>query len=437
MGRIQVARGQRVKLGRHRNEDAVTDLGELFNAPPVDDPMPIRRQAATHPEHKAYGTLLTAAVRALCPLIIVLAVLSSVSAQDAPADKVAGGTCSFEGNKAFARRPSPALEITAKFIAKPDTNADVRQMRMHFIFSRILGRYASTQIYSSSLRRCSFTAELAASFDLHFELNSIGSTVHDECSLTRCAQWLSDLLESLVTDQTAFKNAADGIVKTYRSFDTAHLKNLRHLGMIRAAQESYRHIYRPGTQERIFVDLSAEDFVDLGFEEFDAWFRSQQRALRAAGDRADVPRQPSPGASVSNGQTEDVHCAINRSISVEELNIDHHGWGQQSIILINHGFKKYGLSGISNATLRALCPPHEKNSDGLDGQPWREMAGRISCSRDGLNRDRWLILFSNEEPVATSAEMRRYAVAIAQALKADQCVHPELRILLANFSQPR
>ena len=183
----------------------------------------------------------TAAVRALCLLIISLAALNSVSAQDAPADTVAGGTCSFEGNKAFERRPSPALEITTKFIAKPDTSADVKQMRMHFIFSRILGRYASRQIYSASLRRCSFTAELDASFDLHFELNSIGSNVHDECSLSRCAGWLSDLLGSAVIDQTAFSNTTDEIVKTFRRFDTAHLRNLR-LGVSRAVQEAYRQI---------------------------------------------------------------------------------------------------------------------------------------------------------------------------------------------------
>jgi hypothetical protein len=372
----------------------------------------------------------------LCFMVSFLGAPNIASGQEPRAGKEPRASCSFEENKGFERRMSPTREITAKFIVKPEANADVKQMRMHYVFSRILGRYASRQLYSSSLRRCSFSSEIAGTFDLYFELHSIGTNVHDECSLARCAQWLSELIEKMDIDQGEFRNAIDAIAKSQSRFESGYVRNPR-LGVDRAVQEAYRHIYRPGTQERTLADLSAEDFADTKYDEFVAWFRSQQRVLRSAKDGNALPGQSSPGASTYVSQDHDSGCRANSNVNVEDLNIDAHGWGQRSMIFVNHGFKTNGIAGITNATLRALCPPYEKAPGVLDSQPWQEMASRISCSRDQMNRDRWLILFFKEAPPATSAQMRRYAHAIAQTLAVDHCVHPELRVIVVNFSQAR
>jgi hypothetical protein len=376
-----------------------------------------------------------AGVRVLCLLIVLLMALNSVAAQDIRAGGNADHVCRFEENKAFARRPIPSHQITTKFLTKPHGDADVDQIKKHFIYSAILGRFAAAELSKSSLRQCSFGSTIDPSLDLYFELFSIGQNVHNECSLSRCARSLSDLLQSANIDQQAFQKLVDAIVKAMRRSDSPDPRYLR-LGLQRATVEAYRHIYSAGTKERIFADLSPQDFQDIGFDEFISWFKRQQNALRKEDDKA--PSLQVPSVSVlSPAQIGDAQCAPNPDVRVEELNIDRQGWGQKSIILINHGYKADGLAGIDNAALRAICPPGQNNLDAVDALPWRDMAGQISCHRERMNRDRWLIVFSKEEPVKTSADMRRYAQAIAQALKADRCVHPELRMFVVNFLQQR
>jgi hypothetical protein len=379
----------------------------------------------------------SAVASAVCLLPVSLAVSKTAWAQDAPPLAVAQDTCSFEESKAFERRSTPWNWIATKFIAKPDPNADGGQIRRHFIFSHILGKFAATTLYKSSFRRCFFGHMLDASFDLYFELFTIGQNVHDECSLNRCARWLSDLLQSAVIDQQAFSTTVESIVEGIRRSDSPNPRYLR-LGVRRATQEAYRHIYPAGTKERILVDLSSQDFLDSGFDEFVAWFRNQQSALRGAFDGRELTRRlPPSGQSIPMSQTEDGYCAASPDLSVQELNINNHGWGQRAIILINHAYKRDGVAGIGNSTLRAICHPNDKNLDPLDTWPWSEMAGQISCSRERLNRDRWLILFSKNELTETGANMRRYAQEIAETLRADRCVHPELRIFVVNFLQQR
>lgn len=365
----------------------------------------------------------------LCFLALANDELNPVRAQEAPAGRASDNSCGFEDNKGFERRPIGGHHITSKFVTKPDAQADARKIRTHFIYSRILGTYASRQLSSSSLRRCAFTAETDASLDLHFELHGIGSNVHDECSLSRCARWLSDLIETTIIDAQAFSTTTKSVVEAFRSFDSPNPQYLR-LGLRRATVEAYRHIYPTGSKEQILLDLSADDFVDLRFGEFTAWFSDQQTALRhAAQTRAAPP---------SNSSADGASCTALPDLPIEELSINRHGWGQQSIILIKNAFRKDGIDGISNLPLRTICHPNQQNLDDVeDTSAWRKMIGRVSCTRERVNRDRWLILFSKNEPVATSAEMRSYAQSIAGILKGDSCADPGLRIILTHFMQQK
>jgi hypothetical protein len=369
--------------------------------------------------------------------IASLAIVTSVLAQGLLVRSAFAVSCSFEKNKAFDRVPVPIHRITAKFLAKPPADADAEQIRRYFIYSVIVGKYSSRQLYDSSLGRCSFGAEVDASLELSFELFSLGRNVHDECSFSKCAQWLSDVLQYSPIDARGFANAVDAIAESRRKSDSYDVKYLR-LGVQRATQEAYRHIYAAGSKERILVDLSAEDFVAAKFDDFAGWFARQQAVLQnPRNDKTSSPQPPvsDPGGSAPNTANED--CGTYHDVSVQQLDIDQRGWGQRSIILINHAFESDGVSEINNPTLRAFCHPSDNDGDALDTPPWRDMAGRISCTRERLNRDRWLILFSKTEPVPTAADMAHFADGIARTIGADRCIHPELRILVANFTQQK
>lgn len=340
--------------------------------------------------------------------------------------------CSVQDNKAFQRRLAPGHEITARFISKPLPNDGADKMKKYFIYSRILGRYASRQLYNYSLRRCSFGPEVAASFDLHFELYSVGNNVHNECSLSYCARLFSSFLESVVIDKASFASTVDAITKSIRDTDSAHLRNFR-LGVPRAAREAYRHIYRSGTQERTFIEISADDFHAVTLEEFVGWFSAQQGFLRSESRSSAPPQQL--GSAGTPSSNEAISCEASPKLNVNELNIDHDGWGQNALILIKDGFKESGLSGITNRELRALCPPSEVAPD---DERWQEMASKISCIRETVNQDRWLVLFSKKEAqAATASDMRRYADTIVQALREDKCVRPNTQVLLAIFSRQK
>lgn len=305
------------------------------------------------------------------------------------------------------------------------------------MYAHVLGRLASTQLFKSSRARCAFGTEIDPQFNLRFELFSIGQNVHDECSLSRCASLPSDLLGSVDIDRRAFSDAVDAVVNAARRYDSADLKSPS-VSAKRAATEAYRYIYQPGTKERIYVDLSPDDFLTIGFDEFVSWFRGQQSALRELQSVQESSRRvPAPDVS-SHTKTEDVSCASAPDVSIEDLNIDHHGWGHQSIIMIKNGWRHEGILGIDNTALRAICHRDQKDLDSLNAARWSEVVGRVSCAREQMSdRDRWLIVFSNQETAKTGAEMRRYAIESAQAFKTDRCVDPGLRIVVVHFLKPR
>jgi hypothetical protein len=354
-------------------------------------------------------------------LIVVLVAFSIVSS-------AAGDTCGPDKIRGFDRRPVATHQVTANFIAKPDAGADGNEIKRYVRYLHVLAKFSSRQLYKSSSGRCAFGANTDTSLNLHFELFSIRQDVHDECSLRRCAQTLSDLIGTASMEQAGFSETIDALAASIRRSDSADLK-YPWLAARNALQEVYRHIYPAGTRERILVDISSDDFLRLNFDDFSAWFKKQQAALRNATEREGPKATASPRPTA---ETEDLPGATTGDVDVKELSIDHHGWGHQSIILIDHAYEREGIAGIGNVTLRALCHP-SGNDVGLNAEPWREMVGRLSCHREVLGRDKWLSLYSKNEPPATGADMMRYAQAIAEVLKSDQRPYPGLRIIVGNF----
>lgn len=330
----------------------------------------------------------------------------------------------------LVRRSTLALQVTATFITKPRIGANTDEIKKHIIYSRILGRLAATRLAKSSSERCTFGAETNG-LDLHFHLFS-GRTTHNECSLSLCARELSDVLRNTAIQLNAYSLAIDSIVKDLRSADGVDFR-FPLLSARRAVLEAYRYIYSTGTVERIFSDLSAEDFSEKKYDEFVAWVDRQRIDLRktaqSASSHAEFEISPAP---VDMGSA----CVSKPEVKLKDLNVDHHGWGQLSLLMIRNAHKKDGADGIENTALRTFCDPNKKGADNAADSPWREMSGRVRCFRQTFNQDKWLILFGETEP-QTLANMRRNAQSIADVLKRDTCVDPRLEIFVVNFSQTR
>lgn len=334
--------------------------------------------------------------------------------------------CSSSAVTGFERRSAARHQVIARFIARPSDSADAGEIRRFATNLQIFARLSHTRLYKTSSGQCSFGGSMDTSLNLTYELVSIGQNEHDECSFNRCVRALAKTIESAAVSQDDFAGTINGIVQAIRRSDSI---NFRYPGLAanNALQEVYRHIYLPGTRERTMVDISADDFLKVRFEDFYRWFKIQQTALRSG------YIEPLSSFS-SSSQTADISGSATHEIDVEELNIDHHGWGHRSIILLDHAFEREGIDGIENATLRTFCHPNGKSTE-MKLEPWREMADRLSCHRDILGKDKWLGIFSKREPPATDADMMRYARAIAQLFESDDRPHVGLRIIVAKFLQ--
>jgi hypothetical protein len=376
----------------------------------------------------------------MCALAVSFAISNAAAAQDAPLGARTDSGCSpSHQNKVFeigAIRGADRFQnitvprIVTRFMTKPDSSAGVEQIRRHVAYAKVLGSYVAKK----SSRQCFFAHTLGASLDLVFEISRIGEGDRDECFVQRCAQQLSDLIESADIDKQSFANAIDALVQNYRASDSVGLTTPV-LSTLYAALEAFRHIYPAGARERILVDVSAEDYLSVGFDEFRVWLREQQSAMR---DMKDGKARPIDSRRAEARPAQSQTCSASADAHVEELNIDHHGWGHRSIVMINYAVDQNEDHRINDPTLRAFCPPGEGRTAALDEQPWREMAGRVSCTFTGFDeRSRWLVLSSREAPAHTRADMSRYAQAIARMLNADRCVHPELRVFVANFLRQR
>jgi len=334
--------------------------------------------------------------------------------------------CDSNNVKGFERRPTSTYQVTTNFLVKPATGTGDSE-KNYVEHLHVLAKFASRQLFKISSGYCSFGSGADANLNLIFELFNIRNNVHDECSLNRCVRALSELIESAAINQTDFSRTIDELATQLRRSDSVDF-SYPVLAARNALQEAYRHIYSPGTRERVLVDISPNDFANIRFDDFSAWFKEQQTALRNLAHRG----QTAVASLPSIGSTQDTPTAKTSAVQMEELSIDHHGWGHRSIILIDHAYEHEGIAGVDNQTLRAICHPNA-NAAPLDLEPWREMADRLACHREFIGRDKWLCLYSKKEPRATSADMERYGQAIVGLLKSDERIHPGLRVIVVKF----
>jgi hypothetical protein len=340
----------------------------------------------------------------------------------------ARSACDSNKFKGFERLPTATRQVSAHFLAKPAASATEGEIREYLEYLQVFAKFASRQLFKASSGNCAFGSRTDATLNLSFELFSIGQNVHDECSLSRCVRKLSQFINSASISRNDFSATINDLVVGIRRSDLVDFK-YPGLAARNATQEVYRHIYSSGTRERILADISASDFISIRFDDFSTWFKAQQAAFQNA---QNYKKEPS-GSSLSTNSMEDVLGAGTYDFEVRELIIDHHGWGHQSIILVNHAYEREGIPGIENPTLRSVCHPNSSDVP-LDAEPWREMADRLACRREFMGRDRWLSLYSKKEPRATGVEMMRYAQAIVGLLKADEHTYPGLRVIVAKFS---
>lgn len=331
------------------------------------------------------------------------------------------------GTNGFERTPTSGLQITAAFLKKPAADAAPDEIKKHIVFSRIFGRSSTIQLNRSTSGQCVFGAETNG-LDLHFHLFNNGKNVSNECGLRRCTSLLSDLMQSTQIDPKTFSLIIKEIVADIRVSEAAGPKYPL-LAAHRAAREAYRHIYSDGTVERIFAELSERDFSSIDFGEFLTWQESQRSELSMA------QRNAGSRPSVSSTDHNDI-CLSDQEISVRSVDIEGHGWGQPSIIMIKNAHVKDGPSGISNEQLRALCSRTSTQFEGASASPWRELGGRVQCFRQRFNQDRWLVLYA---PAAReqSFNLAPFAQKIADALRADGCAHGSVEVFAVTFSRPQ
>jgi hypothetical protein len=389
-----------------------------------DNIVPERKRRVNRP---GLGTASPFCRERLLPAALALLLLV---ASDAIAISASNSTCDVAEIGGFDRAPSPVYRLTTNFPVKPD--ADANEVRSDITNLHVLADLSVGRSYQASSGQCTFSAGANTPLNLSFELYSINQSIPDECSLSRCVRLLWQLIESVAPDEVEFSRTIDRLVAARRRSDSV---DFRYPGLAarNALQEVYRHVYPAETREGILVNISSRDFLRIDFAEFKAWLKVQQAVLRNANERKELrppvaPAPPAPMGSTPRGRTGD--------LDIEELEIERHGWGHQSIAVIRNAWGREGIAGIENAALRALCHPNENNAV-REVELWREMAGRFACRREVLGQDKWLAVYSKREPPATPTEMVRVAYAIAGAFKSDQSAPSGLRIIVANFLRSR
>lgn len=329
--------------------------------------------------------------------------------------------CKFElSREHFDRRSGPALQISASFI-QPPRDADSIQLKQHFLHTRLLGRYLSRQAYTKSSRRCSFLPMIDASGGLDFELVSINDRVHDECSLRWCASLIARTLEADGVNPSAFAQAVSLVTDATRRFETPDLRYPKTVAS-RAAHQAYLEIYPPESRERIFVDVSSQDYQKVQFADFNVWVAKQRRQ-----SESDRERQVSP---VTTDQP-DNSCSM--APDVMRIDVRRPSPGYEAIILLNYGAENVERAQPSSLVLNALCGIGEKPQANLLSEKLSSFSNKISCSREQLHRDRWLLIFGKEYSSPNVSELDQLAHELRGALAALGCSDRRLSIYLAKF----
>jgi hypothetical protein len=371
----------------------------------------------------------------LCKKVALFSMLWLTAIQSGWVEKAASegsrpDQCDVEKVSGFEVFPGAAPEIRTTFLVKPGADAPLPEVQRHFIFSMVLAGLAGGARSPSTAQCPLFSWGVdQTSLELRFVMVArAGEADGGMCRLSRCARRLSEVIQSARIDQQTFSSATNLLARTFQVQTGASLRSpLTTVGP--AANEALRHVYPVGFRERMYADHSAKDFEGLQLNEFSGWLEGQQNALRAA-----LPNEPAHPLALRSNEED---CTSATSATLDEVSVDHHGWGRRSIILIKNAFtmRPGELASIKNPALQALCFPDRPTSE--PGFPWDEMSGRIQCAYFELGeQERWLVLQGGWDP-PSAQDMWRYALGIAKALHGGKCLPTQLQILVANFSGER
>jgi hypothetical protein len=325
----------------------------------------------------------------------------------------------------FDHVPESGPRLTSRLFAIPKDRPTAADVRTHLVNEIILAHFGAAKLVSVE-KTCRFDPIVDSNFLIYFDVDDLDRGNVNECSLSRCARSLSSILKYELPDERAFRNAIDSSVAATEQVKIEQ-PGLLALGLRQAAIEVFRQLYADGTPEKIAVTLDASDFAAIRYEDFLTWYRGFS-------DRLAGTTSPLNSVAGANAVASQNICKVRPGPMVRQLDIDRRGGGHKAILVIDQGYSGSGAGGIANAALRELCPPYAADKKAPSFLPDR-LAGRMSCVRDGLGDDRWLVVYSSKPPVATLSEMTALAESLAPALGGETCSDTRARIYVANFTR--
>jgi hypothetical protein len=300
------------------------------------------------------------------------------------------------------------------------SGASPDEIRNHLANEYILGQFLTTKLRSVD-RRCSYGFTVDTDFSMTLDTLK---TSADESLSNECGQRLSSLLRTIEPNEAEFDLARKRIAAAKMRASSRQSTYLA-LGVRSATVEAYRELYTEGTPEKIWLSLDAGDFENSRYDKFLDWYDK-----RFGGTTADAF---SVAPDTPDNLTAQHVCRIRPIPMVQQLDIAKGGWGQRAILVIDQGYSTDGLAGIENPTLRNLCPPHAQTAP-ADSGVTDQVGGILSCAREHLGKDKWLVVYSNERPVASLEEMKDLAQTIAKSLGGETCSETRSRIYVVNFT---
>jgi hypothetical protein len=296
------------------------------------------------------------------------------------------------------------------------------EIRTHLINENILGRLLTMKLRSFD-RRCSYGFSVDSDFSITLEAFNTKANADDSLS-DECGQQLSSLSRAIEPSEIEFESARKAVADAKTQEVSRRQSTYLVLGVRSAELDVYRQLYADGTPAKIWLSLDASDFENARYDEFLNWYKrhfdgATADAFGAAPDAPDLAAQHV--------------CKVRPIPMVQQLDIAKSGWGQRAILLVDQGYSTAGSTGIANSTLRNLCPPHAQTVSAIDAVSDR-LRGILGCVREHLGNDKWLVVYSNKQPVASLDEMKELAQTIAKALGGETCSETRSRIYIANFT---
>jgi hypothetical protein len=368
--------------------------------------------------NRCHGGLKNGVLTTAVLFLVAFLVTSAVRAGE-------GGACSvLKDSSGFVDHAKEAgSRLTSRFFKNLREGATGDEIRGHLANENIFAHFVVGKLASVE-SSCRFESSVDSTYVMNFNFVGTNSVPLNECFLSHCAQLLAGIVRSGPPPEPEFQSVVSSIAAAMEHAN-AEQSSFLSLGLRRATLEVYRQLYADGTPEKIIVSLDGRDFRNSSYGNFLSWYR------RFSDQPAGTPSASDANVGVVSRQ----HiCKVRAAPMIRELNIDRRGWGQRAILLVDQGYSSDGAEGIPNAMLRDLCPPHAVADRKAPNVLPDRLANSISCAREDLGSDRWLVIYSNRQPVANLQEMKAIAASIATALGGETCSDERARIYIANFT---